>query len=98
MQSPGFQIRQKELTSIFSIANLKRVWRTKVRITLRSNYLQDPIEHLDFHVALNAHCLRLQTVVCEGTYRPSSTTRILVEKSKGLCRQVVAPAIDDAIV
>jgi hypothetical protein len=36
--------------------------------------------------------------VCDGSYKPSSKRRILAEKSKGLCRQIVIANIDDAIV
>lgn len=37
-------------------------------------------------------------MVCEGRYQPSPSNRVLVEKSNGICRQIVIPAIDDALV
>jgi len=98
MRSPRFPLREKELEAIFALDNLKRVWRHKVRASLKTSYIQDPIEFLDFHIGLDANTLRLRKLVCDGTYRPSSNQRVLVEKSKGLCRQIVIPSVDDAIV
>src|SRR4051812_44322536 len=98
MRSPRFHLRDLELRGIFEPSNLKRIWRDKVRLSMRSSHIQDPIESFDFHINLSAHCLRLEKLVREAGYRPTSGHRILIEKSKGLCRQIVIPSIDDAII
>ncbi|MFK5598449.1 hypothetical protein ACFZ8E_15865 [Methylobacterium sp. HMF5984] len=53
---------------------------------------------MDFHVNIDSNCKRLSKQLCDGTYRPSTPIRILLEKSNGLCRQIVIPAVDDALV
>ena len=65
---------------------------------MRKQPIPDPIEHLDFHVGLDANCTSLAADVCSGNYIPSSPTRFLSEKSKGLCRQLVIPSVKDALV
>ena len=65
---------------------------------MRGQYLRDGIEHFDFHVARNVECRKLSQSILDGSYTPSRAQRILVEKSKGLCRQLVIPSAKDALV
>jgi hypothetical protein len=65
---------------------------------MRTHFLPDSIEHLDFHLALTAHCDQLERLVCGGHYLPAGAHRILMEKSKGLCRQIVIPDVRDALI
>lgn len=53
---------------------------------------------MDYHVALGANTDRLATQMASGSYRPAQPVRLLMEKSKGLCRQIVLPSLDDALV
>jgi len=53
---------------------------------------------MDYHTNLRTNTSRLHTRLIEGLYRPSAPARLLREKSKGLCRQIVLPSIDDSIV
>jgi hypothetical protein len=63
---------------------------------VRSYPLPDPIEHLDFHLDLTENCRQLEELVCSGHYLPAPAHRILMER--GLCRQIVIPAVRDALV
>jgi len=65
---------------------------------MRDQFLPDPIDHLDFHQSLSAECERLETLIISGSYSPGETRRLLQEKSKGLCRQLVIPTVRDALV
>jgi hypothetical protein len=65
---------------------------------MRSHFLPDPIEHLDFHINLHTHCAQIEQLVCTGHYLPAPAHRVLVEKSKGLCRQIVIPQVRDALI
>lgn len=65
---------------------------------MRDQFLADPIDHLDFHQRLGAECDALERIIKTGGYSPGESRRILVEKSKGLCRQLVIPNVRDAIV
>ncbi len=98
MRSPRFSFRENELKKIFTVSNLKATWKTKVRIALKKSPIPDPIDYLDFHIALDAECLKIERLIREGSYHPSPAKRILSEKSKGLCRQISIPALRDMIV
>lgn len=98
MRSPRFNIRAKPLHRIFSPSNLERVWKKKVRISMRQQFLNDGVENFDFHVSHKQECLKLSRLILEGSYVPQRAQRILVEKGKGLCRQLVIPSIRDALV
>lgn len=65
---------------------------------MRDQFLNDGIENFDFHVARKNEARKLSQLILEGDYVPSRAQRILVEKSKGLCRQLVIPCVADAIV
>ncbi|MBY3054450.1 hypothetical protein HFO75_33235 [Rhizobium laguerreae] len=98
MRSPRFDIRAKKLRSIFSPKNIERIWREKVRVSMREQFMCDGIENFDFHVARNVESQKLSHLILSGDYVPQKAQRILVEKSKGLCRQLVIPSVRDAIV
>jgi hypothetical protein len=65
---------------------------------MREQFINDGIEHLDFHMARKLESEKLSHLILSGDYAPQKAQRILVEKSKGLCRQLVIPTIRDAIV
>ena len=98
MRSPRFDIRAEPLRAIFSPSNLEQIWREKVRISMREQFLNDGVENFDFHVARKLECKKLSQLILEGSYVPQRAQRILVEKGKGLCRQIVIPTIRDALV
>lgn len=98
MKSPRFDIRANILKDIFSSNNIKDVWTKKVRIFMRQQFMNDGIENFDFHTFRDIECAKLSKTILSGNYVPQRATRILVEKSKGLCRQIVIPTIRDAIV
>jgi hypothetical protein len=98
MRSPRFVLRETEIKPVFAASRLRHTWKTKVRAKMRTHFLPDPIEHLDFHVNLTQNCAQLERRVCRGEYLPEPAHRILMEKSKGLCRQLVIPNVRDALV
>ncbi|MER2250814.1 RNA-directed DNA polymerase [Methylorubrum podarium] len=98
MRSPRFSLRQPDLKAVFSASSLQQTWKHKVRVSIRKSPVPDPIEHLDFHVNSYAECLRLERLVCEGSYQPAPARRLLMEKSKGLCRQITIPSRQDNII
>ncbi len=65
---------------------------------MREQFLNDGIENFDFHIGRKFECKKLSLQILKGDYVPEKAQRILVEKSKGLCRQLVIPAARDALV
>jgi hypothetical protein len=98
MKSPRFDTRSTSLRRLFSPANLERIWRKKVRIALKQQAVTDGIEYFDFHLQCQTECRKLSAAILAGDYVPSRPLRVLSEKSKGLCRQIVVPNVLDAIV
>ncbi len=98
MRSPRFDIRAKKLRTIFSPQNIERIWKEKVKVSMRDQFMCDGIENFDFHVSRKIESQKLSHLILSGDYVPQKAQRILVEKSKGLCRQLVIPSIRDAIV
>jgi hypothetical protein len=98
MRSPKFSIRKDELRSVLNKATLKSAWRNTVRFAMRRQYLADPIELMDFHSRISIECDLLESEIMDGGYIPRKPSRVLVEKSKGLCRQVTVLNVRDALV
>jgi len=98
MRSPRFDIRAAKLQVIFSAENIERVWKEKVRPSMRAQFINDGIENFDFHISRKLESKKLSSIILSGDYSPQKAQRILVEKSKGLCRQLVIPGVRDAIV
>jgi hypothetical protein len=65
---------------------------------MRSQFLNDGIENFDFHTSAKLECQKLSKLILDGSYVPHRAQRLLVEKSKGLCRQLVIPTVRDALV
>lgn len=98
MRSPKFGIRKEELAAVVNKHTLRAAWQKTVRVAMRRQHLADPIELLDFHTMLAEECARIEENVLGGTYTPIRPRRVLVEKSKGLCRQIVIPDVRDALL
>lgn len=65
---------------------------------MREQFLNDGIENFDFHLSSELESKKLSHEILSGNYSVRKSHRILVEKSKGLCRQIVIPSVRDAIV
>ena len=98
MQSPKFPLKVKDLRHVVEAARLKVIWKSKVRESMRRQPIPDPVENLDFHMRLSNACDTIHAQVCSGSYTPDVPARFLVEKSKGLCRQLVIPSARDALL
>lgn len=98
MQTPKFPAIASGLAAVLSAPSFRHIWKNKIRNRLRLSDLRDPIDHFDFHLALDQRVSGLSTRIKDGRYTPSPHKRFRVEKSKGLCRQLVSPAVDDCLV
>jgi len=98
MKSPQFEARSRPIRKLFTPARLEWTWKKKVRYDMGDQVLRDLVEHLDFHVNLKSECKKLSEEVCAGVYTPAPPMRLLLEKSKGLCRQMVVPTARDAVL
>lgn len=98
MHSPKFPLKVTDISSVINVSRLKSTWKYKVREAMRRQSIPDPLEHLDFHTKLDAMCRSIESEVYAGSYIPQPPTRLLAEKSRGLCRQLVIPTVKDALI
>ena len=98
MHSPKFPLKAKKLRDVINVSRLKLTWKVKVREAMRRQPVPDPLEHLDFHIHVDAICTAIESEVLTAAYIPKAPMRLLVEKSKGLCRQLVIPSVKDALI
>jgi hypothetical protein len=98
MKSPKFYLRETELRQVIDADRLQFTWTKKLRLQMRRQYVPDPLEFLDFHVNIKSVSKEIATTVFRGHYIAAPPSRYLVEKSKGLCRQLVLPQVRDALV
>jgi hypothetical protein len=97
MRSPTFHQKAGEISAHITPQKLESEWKDYLRNKLRQNSVPDPIEHLDTHFDIKRVCHRIAEQLANGTYSLKPGHRILVEKSKGLCRQLVLPHPHDAL-
>lgn len=98
MHSPKFANKKDDLSKIVNSFRLKSTWKSKVRNAMRNQPIPDVVENLDFHVNLEARCTSISNEILTALYIPRPATRLLSEKSKGLCRQIVIPTVKDALI
>jgi hypothetical protein len=98
MKSPKFRLRRDDLSNVVSAANIKSVWRNTVREAMKRQLIEDPIELYDVHLNISNVSASISSQVINGDYNPRTPKRVLVEKSKGLCRQLVVPHPYDCLV
>ena len=98
MRSPNFPHRAEIISNVLNYRAIRSVWKRYLRDKLRSSVIADPLENLDTHVNIDIVAKNIERRISSGIYAPSQPKRMLVEKSKGLCRQVVLPHVDDALI
>ncbi|CDX13752.1 conserved hypothetical protein [Mesorhizobium sp. ORS 3359] len=96
-KSPKFFLREKVIAEIINKVSLKNTWKKKTHTDFRNFFLSDPVDHLDVNIRIDDICNRIVAKIKSGEYSVSGTKRYLVEKSKGLCRQMTLPSVEDAL-
>ena len=90
MKSPKFAHLYPELSKCINKATLESTWKGKIGFQLRKQIHFDLVEYRDFKTRISSEIETLCQKLEKGTYRPHPTQTYLVEKSKGLCRQMTA--------
>jgi hypothetical protein len=76
---------------------LKRRWKSLGR-QLRSQLFLDVVEFKDIDAQIDEIAKSIELQVHDGSYRPAKPTHYLVEKSRGLCRQMTQSEPRDLLV
>jgi Reverse transcriptase (RNA-dependent DNA polymerase) len=88
MRSPKFVFSEKVITASVGRTAMVAAWKKKVRPQLRKQVLWDLIEFRDIDENINEIAETISCDVRNGSYRVNRPQTYLVEKSKGLCRQM----------
>jgi len=96
--TPRFPDKRDLLLKILTETRLAAIWQDKVRAETRKQCLLDLSDYQDIHSNLSTHIQRLRREIQQGAYKPRDHVRVLSEKSKGLCRQLVVLDALDALI
>lgn len=98
MQSPKFKFLKNELSETFALDLLEEEWKKRVRYQIRKQLVFDPIEYRDYNDDLRKLVRTVRSSVLSGSYKASPSKRYLIEKSRGLCRQMTLVHPQDLLV
>lgn len=96
-KSPKFFLREKVISRIVNEDSLRRTWDAKTYTDFRNFPIVDAIDYLDINLRIEDVCKSIVRQITAGEYSVSRVKRYLVEKSRGLCRQMTIPSIEDAL-
>jgi len=88
MKSPKFQFSIDEIRKCVNEPCLRRAWKNKLGGQLRRQILIDFIEYKDITLGISDLCQKLTEEINSATYLPRKPDHYLIEKSRGLCRQM----------
>lgn len=77
---------------------MRRAWRKYVRSGFRRQELFDLFDYNDFHWNREKRLKDLSRAIIAGRYKANNSIPIKVEKSLGVCRTIVIPTPEDAVI
>jgi len=92
------KLRKNELESIFESAQIASIWRKIVKEQLRKIDIVDIFDFYDFNFNIDERASVLRTDILNGNYQPSQPLIYRVEKRLGVCRHIIIPQPQDALV
>lgn len=98
LHTPRLDARRKALRSVFSPAAMAKAWKQYVRPGLRDQEILDLFDYNDFHWNQLSLFEHLSQSIVDGRYKPSPSLAARLEKKLGVCRTIVTPTPEDAVV
>lgn len=96
--SPKYDLRARYILRYLSAKRLEEKWRKKTRYDLRRQFLPDPVGYLDVQAKIDQVISKIRTEIRSGTFIVEAPVRYQVEKTLGLCRLMVQPTAEVAII
>ncbi|MEM9093183.1 MAG: RNA-directed DNA polymerase [Cyanobacteria bacterium P01_F01_bin.53] len=97
MRSPKFNFSKTKIEGVVSQSALKKTWKS-LGGQLRKQLFLDLIEFKDYDQRIDTVTARIEKEVHEASYRPDKPIHYLVEKSRGLCRQMTQCRPEDLLI
>ncbi len=99
MHTERFQrLRRKSLDVVFEQESAKKIWRSTVRNQLRSMDIKDLYDHYDFNFNIEDRIQAIKASILDGSYSVGTPLIYKMEKKLGICRHMVIPQPEDALV
>lgn len=98
LNTPRLAARRAVLQQAFSLSEMERCWTKYVRPGLRDQEVLDLYDYNDFHWGRKTYFESLRSEILDGTYMPSASTPVRVEKSNGVNRTLIIPCAQDCVV
>lgn len=92
------KLRKKELDKVFGKLEIINTWRKVVKNQLRKLDIQDLYDFYDFNYNIDERALALRTEILNGNYQVIKPLIYRLEKKLGICRHIVIPQPQDALV
>lgn len=77
---------------------MEKAWKDYVRVGLRDQPILDLYDNYDFHRTRKDRFDRLSSQILAGNYEPKPAFIARLEKKLGLCRPIVLPSPEDAVI
>lgn len=99
MHTERFQrLRKKTLNQVFDKKLATKIWRSTVRNQLRSMDIKDMYDHYDFNFNIDDRILAIKASMLDGSYSVGTPLIYKTEKKYGICRHMVIPQPEDALI
>ena len=99
MHTERFQrLRKKALNAAFEKDVAKKIWRSTVRNQLRGMDIKDLYDHYDFNFNIEDRIQALKASILDGSYSVGTPLIYKTEKKYGICRHMVIPQPEDALI
>lgn len=98
MQSPKFPFSYEHLRKCINPDIAKHAWKNKILEQLRRQIIPDLIEFRDYKERIDYICREICHDIEQGKYISQTPRHYLIEKSRGLCRQMTIAAPRDMLL
>ncbi len=98
MLSPKFKFSIPIIEKHVNSSRIAYVWKSKIRMQLRKQIIWDIIEFKDIDNSIDAFSKEISTDITSASYKVDKPHTYLVEKSRGLCRQMTMVGPKDLVL
>jgi hypothetical protein len=98
MKSPKFKFTLASIEKCVSPEIVADLWKKKIRAQLRRQIVWDIIEYKDIDNRIIEFSNEISMTVCAASYKADRPHPYLIEKSRGLCRQMMLVGPKDLVL
>lgn len=92
------RLRKSVLNKVLEKDLAVKIWRVTVRNQLRSMDIKDVYDHYDFNINIEERIQTLKNAILDGSYSVGTPLIYKTEKKYGICRHMVIPQPEEALI